>query len=292
MTTYTFANMSGSVGKTTTAASLSIPLAAEGLRVRVIDLDPQANLSTLMGYPATSGITSADVLRDNVSIADAERPARIRAYIDEETAQPVYTGDPEHEISNLTVVPASRNTLDKVTVELTGAGIGGFTRLHEALDAADPVDVTFIDCPGTNNALVTNALIATSVDEEKPAGSWGVITCIKPAGKEAEGLQTLMQELSIIKKTFRISIPLQAIVPCAVSSRAGVHAEQLNDLRDTFGDKVTPAVRRGTIVDEAYTKYLPVPLVGHRAKDINEDYTKVLKHLKQLGLFRRAAINA
>lgn len=292
MTTYTFANMAGSVGKTTTVVNLSIPLAAEGLRVRVIDLDPQANLSTLLGYPATNGITSADVLRQNASIAEAERPARLRAYISEETGQPVYTGDPDYEISNLTIVPAARNTLDKVTVELTGAGIGGFTRLYDALTEAEPVDVTFIDCPGTGNALVTNALIATSVDEDKAEGSWGVISCIKPAGKEAEGLETLMAAIAEIKKTVRLDIPLQAIVPCAVSSRAMIHSEQLSELQAVFGDKLTPSVRHRTIVDEAYTKYVPVPFVGHRAKEINEDYAKVLQRLKDLGLFRGAVVDA
>lgn len=206
MSTYAFANLSGSVGKTTTVISLAIPLAASGLKVRVIDLDPQANLSTLLGYPATAGITTADVLRENATIAEAERPARVCLEIDPDTGEPVYSDGPDAAIPNLTVVPAARGSLDKVMVELSSAGLGGSLRLRDALESAPRADITLIDSPGFNSALVTNALIATSVDEAGPEGSWGLITCTKPAGKEAEGVRALLGELAIIRKLMRIEI--------------------------------------------------------------------------------------
>jgi cellulose biosynthesis protein BcsQ len=165
-------------------------------------------------------------------------------------------------------------------------------RLRDALEAATPVDVTLIDSPGSNSALVTAALIAASVDEENPSGSWGLITCTKPAGKESEGIQALLKELAIIKRTFRIDVPLLAIVPCAVPATGAVYAEQMEYLQEGFGDRVTPAVRRSSIVDEAYTNYTPVPLYGYRAKDISNDYAVVIDHMKRLGMFRPAAINA
>ena len=283
MPTYTVANMSGSVGKTTSVVTSAVLLAATGLRVRVIDLDPQANASTWLGYPNITGTTVADVLRLDATISDIERPARIiQGYT--EDGEPVYGGAADGQIDNLTVVPAARSTLDKLMVELP-AVTGGVMRLRDALEAATPVDITLIDSPGSNSALVTTALIASSVEEDGPAGTWGLITCTKPAGKESEGIQALLHELTIVKKTFRIEIPLLAIIPCAVPATGTVYREQMEYLQDGFGDRVTPAVRRSSIVDEAYTNYLPVPLYGYRAKEVTKDYENVIAHMKRHGMF-------
>ena len=291
MPTYTAANMSGSVGKTTSVVTSAVLLAATGLRVRVIDLDPQANASTWLGYPNITGATVADVLRLEATINDIERPARVIQGYSEE-GEPVYDGAAAGgRIDNLTVVPAARSTLDKLMVELP-AVTGGVMRLRDALEAATPVDITFIDSPGSNSALVLSALIATSIEEDGPAGTWGLITCTKPAGKESEGIQVLLHELTAIKKTYRIDIPLLAIIPCAVPAQGGVYREQMEYLLDGFGDRVTPAVRRASIVDEAYTNYLPVPLYGYRAKEVTTDYENVIAHMKRLGMFSPAAINA
>ena len=145
MSTYTVANMSGSVGKTTRRHLCRTLLAAAGLRVRVIDLDPQANASSWLGYPHIAGPTIADVLRLDTTLDDIERPARvIQGYTDE--GEPVYGEAADGQIDNLTVVPAARSTLDKLMVELP-AVTGGVLRLRDALEAAAPVDITLIDSP-------------------------------------------------------------------------------------------------------------------------------------------------
>jgi cellulose biosynthesis protein BcsQ len=221
-------------------------------------------------------------LRAQASIADVERPARRVAEIDPETGVPVYPEDAL--IDGVTVVPAVRSTLDALVVELPGVP-GSVLHLQDALINADPVDITLLDCPGSLNVLVTAGLLATAAESSPNPGSRGLITCVKPSGKEVEGIPALLSELEGVRRLYKETIPLLSIVPCAVPSQGDVYREQLEGLEDAFGAKVTPAVRRRSVVDESYTNYSPPILYGYKAKDVTEDYKDVLAHMEGLGLF-------
>jgi cellulose biosynthesis protein BcsQ len=294
--TYATATLAGSAGKTTTVVTTAVKLAQAGQRVRVIDTDSQGNATSWLGYKTAPGDardltgrpTIVDVLRENASIKDVEIPARrLLGYEDEEETKPVY-----EDIPNLTIVPAVRDTLDRLIVELPGI-TGGVLRLRDALAAdGEPVDSTLLDCPGSLNALVIGGLIATSWDEDDDRpGAWGAITCTKPSGKENEGIPQLQLELQRIKKAYRLDIPLLSIVPCAVPGQGNVYPEQMGFLTEAFGERVTPMVRRASVVDTAYTNLVPLPLYGYDAKTINADYQKVIEHQQAHGLYlpRRTA---
>ncbi len=110
---------------------------------------------------------------------------------------------------------------------------------------------------------------------------------VKPSGKEVEGIPALQQELANMRRIYKESIELVSVVPCAVPPQGAVYEEQLAALRDWLGDRVAPSIRRRAIVDEAYTNYVPLPLYGHRAKDVVADYNAVIDHQLAAGLLAK-----
>jgi chromosome partitioning protein len=288
-TTYAVVSLAGSTGKTTTVVSLGTQLALAGLKVRVVDIDSQANASTWLGYEDAHGKTVAEVLRNEATVAEVELPGRVADAVDDDD-EPIFG-----EIPNLSLVPARRATLDKIMIELS-AEQGGVLRLRKALADAEPVDVTLIDCPGTMSTLVVAGILATSINEnETTPGAWGVIACTKPAYKESRGIPDLESQLHILRETYRMDLPLLAIIPCVVPpENAGrVYIDQMQDLREVYGDLVTPGIRRAGIVDEAFVNSTPLPLYGYRARPVNDDYKAVRKYLADaLGLFNSRTVAA
>ena len=218
----TIANQKGGVGKTTTTVNLAMALAQHGLRVLVIDLDPQGNASTALGVEHGVGTPSIyDVLLGGSTLA--------------EVAVPVEQAD------TLSCVPA--------TIDLAGADIELASqvareyRLRRAIEGhSQELDYLLIDCPPTLGLLTLNALVAGRE----------ILIPIQCEYYALEGLAQLLNTVELVRSQLNSSLEVSAVLLTMYDSRTRLADQVADDVRQHFGDKVIRSViPRNVRVSEA-----------------------------------------
>ena len=223
------ANQKGGVGKTTTAVNIAAGMALHGLKVLVIDLDPQGNASTAL------------------SIEHAEGTPGIYQVIIEGAAMDDVLVESD-EIPGLFVVPA--------TIDLAGAEIelvsmvARETRLKKSLDTHvreladvdDGYDYVFIDCPPSLGLLTVNAL----------AAGRELLIPIQCEYYALEGLSALLRTIEQIREHLNPDLVVGAIVLTMFDARTRLAAGVADEVRNHFGDVVLKtAVPRSVRISEA-----------------------------------------
>jgi chromosome partitioning protein len=210
------ANQKGGVGKTTTAVNLGAALAESGLRVLVVDLDPQGNASTGLGInPRDVGASIYDVLMQDTPALDAVEPTSLK---------------------NLFVIPA--------TLDLAGAEIElvpAFSRelkLKRALDAVrSEYDVVLIDCPPSLGLLTVNGLAAAD----------DVIVPIQCEYYALEGLGQLLRNVALVRSSLNASLDVRGIILTMYDARTRLAEQVETEVREHFGTKVYKTVVPRTV---------------------------------------------
>ena len=204
----TISNQKGGVGKTTTVVNLAAALAAKGMRVLVVDLDPQGNAATALGVEHHNGILgSYEVLTQGVAIAE------------------VVQRSPEHE--NLTCLPATIN-LAGAEIEMVGAE-GRELLLKRALDeyfksVENPPHYVFIDSPPSLGLITVNALCAATE----------VLVPIQCEYYALEGVTQLVANIDRVRQALNPSLEIGGILLTMFDVRTKLSSEVVDEVRRFF----------------------------------------------------------
>jgi chromosome partitioning protein len=258
------ANQKGGVGKTTTAVNLAAGLAQGGLRVLVIDLDPQGNASTALAVEHTRGTLSTyDALVDGVPLAEVAQECGDLPGLEVVPATIDLAGA---EIELVSVV-ARENRLNKA--------IRGWDRITE--DREDRFDYVLVDCPPSLGLLTLNALVAA--DE--------LLLPIQAEYYALEGVGQLLETVELVRANLNPRLRISTVLLTMYDGRTRLSAAVADEVRGHFGDRVLrTAIPRAVRVSEA-PSYAQTVMTYDPASSGALSYREAARELAQQGAHAR-----
>lgn len=225
-----FSNQKGGVGKTTTCVNLSAYLAQKGYKCLIVDLDPQGNATSGLGFAKSE-------VKHSV----------YNAMIDEAPLQDVVI---KTCIDNLDLLPSN---IDLAGAEVELVYIKDREHvLKRVLEKAKEVyDFITIDCPPSLGLLTINALAASDT----------VIIPIQSEYYALEGLSQLMNTIRLVVKHLNASLKIEGVVLTMNDSRAIISRQISEEIKKYFGKRVFDTViPRNIRLSEAPSHGVPIML--------------------------------
>jgi chromosome partitioning protein len=248
MEIFAFANQKGGVGKTTVTLGLAAALASPSLSVLLIDLDPQASATKVLGVDIDERHTVADVLLEPERFSLRDVVVRTDWGFDLAPAE-----------TALASRESRRATADEFILRRQLANVVGY-------------DIALVDCPPSLGLLTLNALTAAS----------RAVVVTEASFLALQGIDELLETAELVRTHYNAKLEIGGVIVNRVE-RTVEHRESVIEIERYFGADLVwqPLLPKRTAVQDATRRGVPVGELARRpARELADAFASLARRLK------------